>query len=253
MRERFSIHAHVRATGDIAYAFESLQLAISHGIARAVRGTPALALKTELPSFQIEFEWYLSSADVTSAASSVNMVCNGGWDEAAILPFTPSVNKTCPSSDPKSPGYYLGPSKVGTCNSLTDTTCVSKGPDMVAGAVHVLTERLLKLQFTGVYYSVAQSVVTRLDDSFDVVNSILNVFRCFEAGWRSPCPEENQPMIQKPQAHARRPRNHHRAIALFASSTQAQTPRPSALGPPLIRLAVVVVFYTALLPQSPNH
>ena len=53
---------------------------------------------------------------------------------------------------------------------------------MVAGAVHVLTERLMKLQFTGVYYSVAQSVVIRLDDSFDIIDGILNVFRCFDVG-----------------------------------------------------------------------
>ena len=110
------------------------------------------------------------------------MVCRGAWDQAAVLDFKPGVNTTCLSNDPKHANYHLGPSKVGTCSSLTDPTCVSKGPDMVAGAVHVLTERLMKLQFTGVYYSVAQSVVTRLDDSFDIIDGILNVFRCFDVG-----------------------------------------------------------------------
>lgn len=129
---------------------------------------------------QIEFEWYLPATDKTSAETSVNMVCNGGWDEQAAQPFVTSLNETCPSSDPTKPAYYRGPTPVGKCSSISDAACLSKGPDMVAGAVHITTERLLKLQFTGGYCTVTQSVVVKQAQSFKIVDGILNVFRCFD-------------------------------------------------------------------------
>lgn len=73
---------------------------------------------------------------------------------------------------------YMGASDINTCKFRDDPTCISSGPDIVAGAVHTLSERLDLLDFTINYMTVRQITVKR---GVVVVPNIMTTFQCFTA------------------------------------------------------------------------
>jgi len=98
----------------------------------------------KMANVDVAFYWYLASDDTAGASNPVRMVCNGDF-----------INHRKPSNSNCTANYeYKGPSPFGACKSRDDPTCVSKGPDLVAGAVHILRERVDLLDFTGPYVTV---------------------------------------------------------------------------------------------------
>ena len=95
------------------------------------------------------------------------MVCNGDFQNSSN-----PLNTTCPANR-----KYNGASDIAQCLYRGDPTCASPGPDMVAGAVHVLRERLDLLDFTSTYLTVRQITVKRPHGAFP---SIMKTFQCFD-------------------------------------------------------------------------
>ena len=88
------------------------------------------------------------------------------------------INHRKPSNSNCTANYeYKGPSPFGACKSRDDPTCVSKGPDLVAGAVHILRERVDLLDFTGPYVTVRQ-VTVKVKKS--ALPNIMATFQCFD-------------------------------------------------------------------------
>ena len=117
---------------------------------------------------KVEFDWYLPTGlDVTSASGPVRMVCNGDFQKTGK-----PAGANCSAS-----AEYKGASDWNKCTSREDPGCVSKGPDMVAGAVHVLRERLDLLDFTSPYIEVRQVVVTKSKFAWP---NIMKTFQCFD-------------------------------------------------------------------------
>ena len=72
---------------------------------------------------------------------------------------------------------YTGASKVNECMFRDDLTCQSKGPDLVAGAVHMLSERLDLLDFSISYYTVRQITIKK---GKPLIPDIMKTFKCFD-------------------------------------------------------------------------
>mmetsp|Transcript_40767 Transcript_40767/g.96518 ORF Transcript_40767/g.96518 Transcript_40767/m.96518 type:complete len:619 (+) Transcript_40767:129-1985(+) len=104
----------------------------------------------------VQFEWYLPPSGRNLAANAVKMACNDNFED--ISPLTLEANATgaamCGSAT-----SYMGASDTLTCSYVNDASCVSKGPDMVAGAVHIMRERLDMIDFSMPYLTVRQVVV----------------------------------------------------------------------------------------------
>jgi hypothetical protein len=71
---------------------------------------------------------------------------------------------------------YNGASDINSCKFRDDATCESSGPDLVAGAVHTLRERLDLLDFTTSYMKVRQITVKR---GATYMPNFLTTFQCF--------------------------------------------------------------------------
>ena len=51
----------------------------------------------------------------------------------------------CSSQKCLSEAAYMGPSEVGTCTmAYMDSSCVSRGPDMVVGAIAMTLDRMVR-------------------------------------------------------------------------------------------------------------
>jgi len=130
----------------------------------------------------VELSWYVAASDKTSAQGAINTVCNGDF-AANQIPLL--INGTyCPSgynnASAANDKLYLGPSPAGTCTFVNDPSCVSPGPDMVIGAVHVTVERLSQLQFSAPYMNVQQTIVKRPEEGKSIADSFLNIFLAFD-------------------------------------------------------------------------
>jgi len=71
----------------------------------------------------------------------------------------------------------MGASNASDCKFRDHVTCQSAGPDMVAGAVHMLRERLDLLDFSTSYLPVRQITVKRGQTLVGI--NILKTFQCF--------------------------------------------------------------------------
>lgn len=87
-------------------------------------------------------------------------------------------NQAPPDGNCSATNTYTGPSDVTLCKFRDDPTCKSKGPDLVAGAVHTLRERLDMLDFTMSYMTVRQITVKR---GATYMPNFLTTFQCFTA------------------------------------------------------------------------
>lgn len=72
---------------------------------------------------------------------------------------------------------YKGASLATDCKFRDHISCESPGPDMVAGAVHALRERLDLLDFTTTYITVRQITVKR---GQQLIPDIMKTFQCFD-------------------------------------------------------------------------
>jgi len=116
---------------------------------------------------EVQFDWYLPPTNTESASGAVRMVCHGDFQNTSQ-----SGNTTCEAS-----GSYKGASNVNECMFRDDLTCLSSGPDIVAGAVHVLRERLDLLDFSSSYFTVRQITVKR---GTPLIPDFMKTFKCFD-------------------------------------------------------------------------
>lgn len=105
---------------------------------------------------------------------ATRQVCNNDFADISPLQANGTGPAVCPSAN-----SYSGASTWNDCSYQGDATCVSPGPDMVAGAVHILRERLDMLDFSMPYLTVRQVVVKR---STFRLPDFMNTFYAFEAG-----------------------------------------------------------------------
>ena len=91
---------------------------------------------------------------------------------AAFQNETTPQTTECPANT-----LYQGASNASECRFRDDIACQSPGPDMVAGAVHSLRERLDLLDFTTSYLEVRQITVKRGQELKDI--DIMTTFQCF--------------------------------------------------------------------------
>ena len=84
------------------------------------------------PESKIEFDWYVIRNNPRSEDAVLSMMCNGGFLANDTVTNVTAANPFCPSLS-----SYKGPSPNGTCNHVGDPACVSRGPDIVAGAIRL--------------------------------------------------------------------------------------------------------------------
>jgi len=128
----------------------------------------------------VVFEWYLPQREVDQSNSvhAVDMVCSNAFDSDGIVPLT-DANPVC-----KSETEYKGPSQYDKCKqAYGDETCLSRGPDMVAGGVKISRSFMDMLHFTTSYLTVSQIIVKRFDgfDPNDFATRVMLVFQPFSA------------------------------------------------------------------------
>jgi len=122
----------------------------------------------------VEFEWYMLRNDSRSEETVLSMMCNGGFlrndtttNLTAFQPFCPSMTS------------YNGPSPNGTCEHVGDPTCVSRGPDIVAGSISITRQRYDILDFSMPYYTSQQITVKRKSTFVMNVQGYLSIFQPF--------------------------------------------------------------------------
>ena len=120
----------------------------------------------------VDFDWYLPplTVDWSSSEKAVEMVCHGQFHRKFLQPLS-AGQPFCPAG-----AQYKGPSpsdamaKAGqrpTCSGAyapESAGCVSSGPDLALGAVHVTGDNLHMLDFSVPYLAVEQVVVKRKVD-----------------------------------------------------------------------------------------
>lgn len=93
-----------------------------------------------------------------------------------LLPGDFKNNLAPPDGNCSATYTYQGASDITSCKFRDDPSCTSQGPDLVAGAVHTLRERLDLLDFTMSYMTVRQITVKK-GRAYEV--NFLTTFQCF--------------------------------------------------------------------------